>query len=55
MVKWVLLLWLVFLIAVPLWAWTKVEKVDAEPDGDRPDDQPGHDVPPGRQRLARRT
>jgi LCP family protein required for cell wall assembly len=41
MVKWVLLLWLVLLIAVPLWAWTKVEKVDAEPDGDRPGGQPG--------------
>ena len=41
MIKWVLLLWLVFLIAVPLWAWSKVEKVDAEPNGGRPDDQPG--------------
>ena len=41
MVKWVLLLWLVFLVTVPLWAWTKVEKVDAEPDGSRPDEQPG--------------
>ena len=41
MVKWVLLLWLVFLITVPLWAWTKVEKVDAEPNGNRPDEQPG--------------
>jgi len=36
-----LLLWLVFLIAVPLWAWSQIEKVDAEPDGDRPPDQPG--------------
>ncbi len=41
MVKWVLLLWLVFLVTVPLWAWTKVEKVDAEPNGQRPDEQPG--------------
>ncbi len=41
MVKWVLLLWLVFLVTVPLWAWTKVEKVDAEPNGNRPDEQPG--------------
>lgn len=37
-----LLLWLVFLVAVPLWAWTQIEKVDAEPDGDRPGSQPGH-------------
>ena len=36
----VLLVWLVFLIAVPLWAWTKVDKVDAFPSGDRPDDSP---------------
>jgi LCP family protein required for cell wall assembly len=40
-VKWVLLLWLVFLVAVPLWAWTRVEKVDAEPNGDRPAEQDG--------------
>ncbi len=26
---------------MPLWAWTKVDKVDFEPNGDRPDDQPG--------------
>ena len=41
-VKLVLLLWLAFLVAVPLWAWTQIEKVDAEPDGERPDSQPGH-------------
>jgi LCP family protein required for cell wall assembly len=41
-VKLVLLLWLVFLVAVPLWAWSKIDKVDAEPDGERPDSQPGH-------------
>ena len=35
------LLWVVFLVAVPIFAWTKVAKVDACPDGDRPDDQPG--------------
>jgi len=35
------LLWLVFLTAVPLWAWSQVTKVDAEPDGQRPDSQPG--------------
>ena len=36
-----LILWLVFLVAVPLWAWSKVDKVDAFPDGDRPDEQDG--------------
>lgn len=36
-----LVLWLVFLVAVPIWAWSKVERVDALPDGDRPGDQPG--------------
>ena len=40
-VKLVLLLLLVFLIGVPLWAWTKIDKVDATPEGARPDDQPG--------------
>lgn len=38
----VLLLWLVFLVAVPIFAWTKIDKVDAEPDGARPGSQPGH-------------
>jgi LCP family protein required for cell wall assembly len=41
-VKVVLLLWLVFLVAVPLWAWSQIEKVDAAPDGDRPASQPGN-------------
>ena len=36
-----LLLWVVYLVAVPLWAWSRVEKVDFEPSGDRPADQPG--------------
>jgi LCP family protein required for cell wall assembly len=36
-----LLLWVVYLVAVPLWAWTKVTKVDFEPSGNRPGDQPG--------------
>ncbi|WP_296602894.1 LCP family protein [Nocardioides sp.] len=36
-----LALWLVYLVAVPLWAWSKVDKVDFEPSGKRPDDQPG--------------
>ena len=42
--RWVLvllLLWLVFLVAVPIWAWTEIEKVDADPGGDRPGSQPG--------------
>jgi hypothetical protein len=33
--------WLVFLIAVPLWAWSNIEKVDIEPKGERPAEQPG--------------
>jgi LCP family protein required for cell wall assembly len=36
-----LLLWLVFLVVVPLIAWNKVSKVEAMPSGDRPGDQPG--------------
>ncbi len=36
-----LLLWIVFLVAVPFFAWTKVDKVAFEPSGDRPADQPG--------------
>ncbi|MCX6400445.1 MAG: LCP family protein [Propionibacteriales bacterium] len=36
-----LVLWLVFLVAVPLVAWRKVDKVDFEPSGDRPAAQPG--------------
>ncbi|MCW2835544.1 MAG: LytR family transcriptional regulator [Nocardioides sp.] len=40
--KLLLLLWLAFMIAVPIWAWSKIDKVDAEPTaGNRPDDQPG--------------
>src|SRR5690625_3066714 len=35
------LAWIVFMIAIPIWAWSKIDKVDAEPDGDRPGDQPG--------------
>ncbi len=41
-VKLVLLLWVVFLVAVPLWAWSKIDKVNAEPNDNRPDSQPGH-------------
>ena len=36
-----LLVWLVFLVAVPAWAWSQITKVDAEPAGARQDDQPG--------------
>lgn len=36
-----LVLWLVFLIAIPLWAWTRVDRVEAFPKGDRPAEQPG--------------
>ncbi|MBA2558951.1 MAG: LCP family protein [Propionibacteriales bacterium] len=28
--------WLVFMVAVPIWAWQKISKVDAEPPGQRP-------------------
>lgn len=41
LVKLLLMLVLVFLLGVPLYAWTKIDKVDAQPDGNRPDDQPG--------------
>lgn len=35
------LVWILFLILIPIWAWSKIDKVDAEPSGARPDDQPG--------------
>src|SRR5699024_4122810 len=39
---WVLLaVWLIFLIAVPIWAWGRIDRVDAVPDGERPGHQPG--------------
>jgi LCP family protein required for cell wall assembly len=34
-------LWLVFLVAVPIFAWQRVSNVDATPSGDRPGEQPG--------------
>ncbi len=37
----VLLVWLAYLVAVPVYAWTSVSTVDATPPGDRPADQPG--------------
>ena len=36
-----LLAWVVFLVAVPIWAVSKIEKVDITPAGARPADQPG--------------
>jgi LCP family protein required for cell wall assembly len=36
-----LLAWVLFLVVVPVQAWTSVEKVEFEPDGDRPSDQSG--------------
>ena len=36
-----LVAWIAFLVAVPLWAWSKIEKVDADPNGARPGSQPG--------------
>lgn len=36
-----LVLVLVYLIGIPLYHWTTIEKVDAAPEGDRPADQPG--------------
>jgi LCP family protein required for cell wall assembly len=39
---WILLaLWLVYLIAVPFFAWSQVNKIDAFPAGQRPADQAG--------------
>jgi LCP family protein required for cell wall assembly len=40
-VRLVLLLWLVFLIAVPVWAYARIDRVNAAPSGTRPADQPG--------------
>jgi LCP family protein required for cell wall assembly len=37
----VIALWLVYIVAVPLITWTRVDKIAFEPDGDRPGDQPG--------------
>jgi LCP family protein required for cell wall assembly len=36
-----LVLWLIYVVAVPFFAWSQVEKVAFEPDGQRPVDQPG--------------
>ncbi len=37
----VLVAWIVFLIVVPIWAWSQIPKVDASPAGNRPAEQPG--------------
>ena len=42
--RWLVLLvlaWLTFLVAVPVYAWTSLRTVDADPRGGRPEDQPG--------------
>jgi LCP family protein required for cell wall assembly len=36
-----LVLWIAFLVAVPVYAWTKISDVRFEPKGERPGDQPG--------------
>ncbi|HQR28389.1 MAG TPA: LCP family protein, partial [Nocardioides sp.] len=36
-----LVAWLVFLVVVPVWAWTRISKVEAFPAGQRPPEQPG--------------
>lgn len=40
-VTYVVVLWVVFLVAVPIFAWQRVSKVDATPTGDRPGEQAG--------------
>ena len=49
----VIVAWLIFLIAVPIWAWQHIGKVDAEPGGDRPGRHPGDDLPARRLRQPR--
>ena len=36
-----LVAWMAFLVAVPIWAWSKIDKVNASPGGNRPADTPG--------------
>ncbi|MBA2773578.1 MAG: LCP family protein [Nocardioidaceae bacterium] len=36
-----ILVWVLFLVAVPIWAFSQITNVDAEPSGSRPDDTPG--------------
>jgi LCP family protein required for cell wall assembly len=37
----VLVAWLIFLVAVPLWAYQTTSRIDAAPEGERPGDSPG--------------
>lgn len=37
----VLVLWLAFLLVVPILAWSDITRVEADPGGERPGDQPG--------------
>ncbi|MGH3500073.1 MAG: LCP family protein, partial [Nocardioidaceae bacterium] len=37
----VIILWLIFLVATPIYAWSKISQVDADPGGNRPADTPG--------------
>lgn len=39
--KLLVLAWLIFLVAVPIWSWQRVDRVDSFPGGDRPADQDG--------------
>jgi LCP family protein required for cell wall assembly len=41
MLKWLLLAWVVFLVAVPLWAYAGATKAKFEPQGDRPENDGG--------------
>lgn len=41
MVLALLVLWLVYVVAVPFFTWAEVDKVAFEPTGERPSDQPG--------------
>ncbi len=34
-------MWVLFLVAVPIWAWSQIARVNAQPSGSRPADQPG--------------
>lgn len=43
-VGFLVVLWLVFLIGTPIYAWTAGTSLDAMPDGDRPAEQPGSAV-----------
>ena len=48
------LVWVLFLVVVPIWAWSQIEKVDASPDGDRPGRPARHHLPGRRLGQPRR-